>query len=1316
MKLYKNPDNSWTLGTLLSVPSGTCFIEEISADVYAIRFINAPSNIFIGAIKDLERSDDSPYEDIATFLLECGDFFVNPLNPLKEDVEGLQEDVEQLQEDVSAIQGGYLGTLLHTDAAPEPGVSGIYKFISAGVVSWLSGTPTVAVGDEVSVVFTDPTYTYTYIQNPYELLANKQNSLAADGTGTKYPTVDAVNAMIVGELGDSETQVMSQKAVTDELVAKANLNNINIYNVTFNHPLSTGYYDAYTARVTVPNNLRKPGMVITYQVCENIWVTEKYIHKIYAVGYWDNGHYWTLTGENFNDKFSIHGYRIKPSNGDLEKYAYYSVTPFIELGNPPIIVRSLNTFYGAAISFYNKDKIFISSVVTENTNIIGLHVIDEFPDGAVYFRATAENTVSGGPVLGYDGNKEFETIKNSVYNLKLGDNPANVYADNVLTNPNFADLSGWVGNRGNISVSNNELIYSVVENYEFAGITNSQLLEKEHIYYFAFEILPVYANNTYIWFTWNGRKSKITTPIPNEWNRISGLIVPSGTTEKLRIIHDTTNGYGINDEIKFRRVMCIDLTEIYGAGNEPSFKDLETLISRLENSFILDRDVIDCNQPRFELLKSNPEVRRSELDVERSIIDLNSEKAQLIDSYSETLQSLLTLEGANGGEQVITIEGNGQSDEQNKVIRFGLHYGSQKGVNLWNEIFFNSLSKKDFSDIRFEDESGNLLDFKIHHVSNFDFIQDNTIPQWILHDSAGRLIGRTLSSEGLYHGLSVSTDNGQTWNGIFPALNRLEFITSSDELFHYDPTTYKLYKATSADVYATSTEVWDMSGFADKGERLYIDEDSNGNLFCGLYGDTTPQVYKSVDGGLNWSLVYSEPAGTGGHHVHAININPYTDDIYVAIDGVYKDSVNFPRTVKSTDGGATWSILPIPIEFSADGGVLYFGNGYRLFSGENNVLGGASIFKTVDDVNFYPVLKKDQRVYQKGCIEFGNKLLATGLPSYEDKIGQIYLSEDEGETWVTAFAENYFDSNSVGPGYRYIDTPFIPMGEAEMQAIWGYSEGDATKHPLRIFEGGDNYFGLCYVKLGGLPKDGRTIKVKWGYPIKFPKRNPFYDFNDGLVFHAPMKEGRGNVTKELVSGNLIKLPNGTKWGDSGVRYNSIYPLQLTGSKSIQVPESAIIKVSEYNLLPNKNFTLTFWYNGYLYSPTSLAEGNFGFLFGNPNSVHVGVYENNRISLRDGSGNNKFIFMNNEIILTTDYWKYIVITVSNDLLPVIKGYSNGELMNQLELSAWLPQEATPATYFLASPNGRFTAPISDFRCYNGVLSEDQILESYLGFKK
>ncbi|MHB9056213.1 MAG: hypothetical protein ACYC2P_08700 [Paludibacteraceae bacterium] len=47
-----------------------------------------------------------------------------------------------------------------------------------------------------------------------EATANKQNSLTPDGTGTKFPTVDAVNGIIKQTTGTSETDVMSQKAVT----------------------------------------------------------------------------------------------------------------------------------------------------------------------------------------------------------------------------------------------------------------------------------------------------------------------------------------------------------------------------------------------------------------------------------------------------------------------------------------------------------------------------------------------------------------------------------------------------------------------------------------------------------------------------------------------------------------------------------------------------------------------------------------------------------------------------------------------------------------------------------------------------------------------------------------------------------------------------------------------------------------------------------------------------------------------------------------------------------------------------------------------
>lgn len=193
MRFYKDTNGVWLCNNRVAI-SGTLDATFYGTDVVIKKLgqDSVDAEYYRGPITNIEKETAPgagtfiPVTDKADFLLTYKDFFVNPLNPLKEDVEGLQQDV-------SAIQGGYLGTLLHTDAAPEPGLSGIYKFISAGVVSWLSGTPTVAVGDEVSVVFTDPTYTYTYIQNTNEQLVNKQNSLAADGTGVKYPTVDAVN-------------------------------------------------------------------------------------------------------------------------------------------------------------------------------------------------------------------------------------------------------------------------------------------------------------------------------------------------------------------------------------------------------------------------------------------------------------------------------------------------------------------------------------------------------------------------------------------------------------------------------------------------------------------------------------------------------------------------------------------------------------------------------------------------------------------------------------------------------------------------------------------------------------------------------------------------------------------------------------------------------------------------------------------------------------------------------------------------------------------------------------------------------------------
>lgn len=57
----------------------------------------------------------------------------------------------------------------------------------------------------------------------YESLVNKQNSLDNDGTGTKYPTVDAVNNALEN-LGDDKNFVYEQLTPSDEWIAYHGLN------------------------------------------------------------------------------------------------------------------------------------------------------------------------------------------------------------------------------------------------------------------------------------------------------------------------------------------------------------------------------------------------------------------------------------------------------------------------------------------------------------------------------------------------------------------------------------------------------------------------------------------------------------------------------------------------------------------------------------------------------------------------------------------------------------------------------------------------------------------------------------------------------------------------------------------------------------------------------------------------------------------------------------------------------------------------------------------------------------------------------------
>ena len=173
MKLYKDNNGRWRVDEGI-VPAGACFLRK-KKNVVEIYFLDGRM-LYQGAVTRITRENGTPYEDIETFNHEVGDFFV------KAPAGGGQE---------------LLGGIAHNAAAPTPGLSGKFYFTTSGAVSWLTGTPTVSVGDEVIVVFAEPDayqYTLVPVTGTYELVSRKQNSLLVDGTGAKYPTVDAINA------------------------------------------------------------------------------------------------------------------------------------------------------------------------------------------------------------------------------------------------------------------------------------------------------------------------------------------------------------------------------------------------------------------------------------------------------------------------------------------------------------------------------------------------------------------------------------------------------------------------------------------------------------------------------------------------------------------------------------------------------------------------------------------------------------------------------------------------------------------------------------------------------------------------------------------------------------------------------------------------------------------------------------------------------------------------------------------------------------------------------------------------------------------
>jgi hypothetical protein len=142
----------------------------------------------------------------------------------------------------------------------------------------------------------------------------------------------------------------------------------------------------------------------------------------------------------------------------------------------------------------------------------------------------------------------------------------------LIENGNFTDTSGWAAMRGTVSAENNVLTYTITE----AGTGNNNRFLRPcsviagHKYAAYAEVRTSAAKKVrFLCSTPTSEVFSFDTTIPaNEWTAISGTrtMVDDDTMAGIMLPDNNT----VSDTLEVKNFMLVDLTYMFGEGNEPS--------------------------------------------------------------------------------------------------------------------------------------------------------------------------------------------------------------------------------------------------------------------------------------------------------------------------------------------------------------------------------------------------------------------------------------------------------------------------------------------------------------------------------------------------------------------------------------------------------------------------------------------------------------------------------------------------------------------------------------------------------------------------
>ena len=157
---------------------------------------------------------------------------------------------------------------------------------------------------------------------------------------------------------------------------------------------------------------------------------------------------------------------------------------------------------------------------------------------------------------------------------------------------NFESSSDWYCTYGTISVADNVATFSVNSKYSGIRPVLSQNEEyktnliKDHVYYF-FATIKSQKSDAFLSFNVGGGLGGIGTKGTGDWEFVDKLEKATSSDTQPYSVTDNNSEYG--STISVKHMGYVDLTECYGAGNEPDYDTMHAIL--IKNNYWIDEKI-----------------------------------------------------------------------------------------------------------------------------------------------------------------------------------------------------------------------------------------------------------------------------------------------------------------------------------------------------------------------------------------------------------------------------------------------------------------------------------------------------------------------------------------------------------------------------------------------------------------------------------------------------------------------------------------------------------------------------------------------------